>query len=115
MYLALGSMDSHFGAGDTENFLVISSHMWPSDMRCQSDQPVRVFLANEDDHVRRVICQELMRDSRTLLVGQAASYQETLKNIYFQDFDVIIIDFLLEEGKGSGAAELSPADTCPMY
>jgi hypothetical protein len=36
--------------------------MWPSDMKGQQNQPVRVFLVDEDSHVRNVISQELMRD-----------------------------------------------------
>ena len=66
----------------------------------QQSQPVRVFVVDDDSHIRRVIAQELMGDSRTLLVGQASSLREARKNIPLQDFDVLIVDLNLGDGEG---------------
>jgi DNA-binding NtrC family response regulator len=79
--------------------------MWPSDMKGQQNQPVRVFLVDEDSHIRNVISQELMRDPRTLLVGQASSYKEARKNVFSQEFDVLLIDLSIGEGQGAELLE----------
>lgn len=101
MYLSDAFMSSRFDdAGSTEVTSTVFGRMWPSDMKGQQNQPVRVFLVDEDSHVRNVISQELMRDPRTLLVGQASSYREARKNIFLQDFDVLLIDLSLGEGQG---------------
>ncbi|MPM65046.1 hypothetical protein SDC9_111938 [bioreactor metagenome] len=69
MYLSDASMSSRSDVGRTEGASIAFGGMWPSDMKGQQNQPVRVFLADEDRHIRNVIAQELMRDPRTLLVG----------------------------------------------
>ncbi|MEG0102069.1 MAG: response regulator, partial [Citrobacter sp.] len=89
---------SFSGTGDSAH--PANTHMWPMHMVGQQSQPVRVFVVDDDSHIRRVIAQELMGDSRTLLVGQASSLREARKNIPLQDFDVLIVDLNLGDGEG---------------
>lgn len=77
-----------------------SAHLWPNDMVGQEGKPVRVFVVDDDSHVRRVIAQGLMADSRTLLVGQACNLREARKNIRQQEFDVLLVDLNLGDGEG---------------
>lgn len=74
--------------------------LWPLDMVGQESKPVRVFVVDDDAHIRRVITQALMADSRTLLVGQARSLREARKNMCQQEFDVLLVDLHLEDGEG---------------
>lgn len=74
-------------------------------MKGQLNEPVRVFLADEDRHIRSVISQELMRDPRTIVVGQASSYKEARKAILAEEFDVLLIDLSLSEGQGAALLE----------
>ena len=89
---------SFSGTGDSAH--PANTHMWPMHMVGQQSQPVRVFVVDDDSHIRRVIAQELMGDSRTLLVGQASSLRDARKNIPLQDFDVLIVDLNLGDGEG---------------
>ncbi|MDR3066128.1 MULTISPECIES: LuxR C-terminal-related transcriptional regulator [Comamonas] len=106
MYLSDSSKGPRFDAGSTEVTSSVLGQMWPSDMKGQKSQPVRVFLVDEDSHIRNVISQELMRDPRTILVGQASSYREARKGIFAQEFDVLLIDLSLSEGQGADLLEL---------
>jgi len=105
MYLSDASMSSRSDVGRTEGASIAFGGMWPSDMKGQQSQPVRVFLVDEDRHIRNVIAQELMRDPRTLLVGQASSYKEARKNVFSQEFDVLLIDLSIGEGQGAELLE----------
>lgn len=105
MYLTDASMSSRSDVGIAESASIAFGSMWPSDMKGQRNQPVRVFLVDEDRHIRNVISQELMRDPRTLLVGQASSYKEARKNVFSQEFDVLLIDLSTSEGQGAGLLE----------
>lgn len=77
-----------------------SKALWPLDMVGQENKPVRVFVVDDDSHIRRVITQGLMADSRTLLVGQAGSLREARKSICLQEFDVLLVDLNLGDGEG---------------
>lgn len=79
---------------------VVQSHMWPQTMIGQEGKPVRVFLVDDDSHIRRVIAQELMSDPRTLLVGQAGSLRDARKHLGQQRFDVLLVDLNLGDGEG---------------
>lgn len=48
-----------------------SSMNWPNFLVGQDEKPVRVILIDDDEHMQRVVAQELMEDARTLLVGMA--------------------------------------------
>ncbi|WP_415796401.1 response regulator [Comamonas aquatilis] len=74
--------------------------MWPQSMVGQEGKPVRVYVVDDDNHIRRVIAQELMSDPRTLLVGQAASLREARKHLNQQPFDVLLVDLNLGDGEG---------------
>ncbi len=74
--------------------------VWPDFMMGQEAKPVRVLLVDDDEHIRRVIAQELMGDSRTLLVAQASSVREGRKAIKQHEFDVLLVDLNLGDGQG---------------
>lgn len=74
--------------------------MWPDFMVGQPDKPVRVALVDDDAHIRRVIAQEIMRDPRTLVVGQAGSVKEGRKVIRQNEVDVLLVDLNLGDGEG---------------
>lgn len=74
--------------------------VWPDFLAGQVEKPVRVLLVDDDDHMRRVIAQELMADARTLLVAQATSVREGRKAIKQHEFDVMLVDLNLGDGEG---------------
>lgn len=74
--------------------------VWPDFLTGQEAKPVRVLLIDDDEHIRRVIAQELMGDPRTLLVAQASSVREGRKAIKLQEFDVLLVDLNLGDGQG---------------
>ncbi len=69
--------------------------VWPASLIGQKDNPVRVLLIDDDAHIRQVIAQELMSDSRTLLVAQASSVREGRRAIRQHEFDVLLVDLNL--------------------
>ena len=73
---------------------------WPSFLAGQAEKPVRVVVVDDDTHMRQVIAQELMADPRTLLVGEAGSLREGRRVVREQDFDVILVDLNLGDGRG---------------
>jgi DNA-binding NarL/FixJ family response regulator len=73
---------------------------WPTFMVGQAEKPVRVVVVDDDTHVRRVIAQELMADARTLMVGEAGSLREGRRLVREHDFDVILVDLNLGDGRG---------------
>ena len=106
MYLSDLPKGPYFDAGSIEVTSSATGYTWPSDMKGQKNQPVRVFLADEDRHSRSVISQELMRDPRTILIGQASSYREARKGVLAEEFDVLLVDLSLGEGQGADLLEL---------
>lgn len=74
--------------------------VWPDFLSGQEAKPVRVLLVDDDEHIRRVIAQELMGDPRTLLVAQASSVREGRKGIKLHEFDVLLVDLNLGDGQG---------------
>lgn len=74
--------------------------VWPDFLSGQEAKPVRVLLVDDDEHIRRVIAQELMGDPRTLLVAQACSVREGRKAIKQHEFDVLLVDLNLGDGQG---------------
>jgi DNA-binding NarL/FixJ family response regulator len=73
---------------------------WPEHMAGQSGQPVRVLLIDDDEHIRRVIAQELMGDPRTLVVAQGSNLREGRRMMKLHDFDVMLVDLYLGDGEG---------------
>ena len=74
--------------------------VWPDFLSGQETKPVRVLLVDDDEHIRRVIAQELMGDPRTLLVAQACSVREGRKAIKQHEFDVLLVDLNLGDRQG---------------
>jgi len=74
--------------------------VWPGFLTGQVEKPVRVLLIDDDDHMRRVIGQEIMNDPRTLLVGQATNVREGRRAIKQHEFDVMLVDLHLGDGEG---------------
>ena len=71
---------------------------WPAFMAGQPDRPIRVAIVDDDPHMRRVITQELMRDRRTVVAGQAASLREARRLVREVDFDVVLLSLALADG-----------------
>lgn len=80
--------------------LTPTAALWPPFMTGQPDQPVRVILVDDDLHMRRVIAQELLADSRIHLVGQAANVREGRRLVADENFDVMLVDLNLGDGTG---------------
>ncbi len=74
--------------------------VWPDFMVGQAVRPTRVVVVDDDPHIRLVIVQDLMCDSRTVVVGQAASLREGRKVIRENEFDVLLVDIHLGDGEG---------------
>lgn len=91
---AAGRGDGYFGV------LHNPPSVWPDHMAGQTEQPVRVLLVDDDEHIRRVIAQELMGDPRTLLVAQAGSLREGRRAMKQHMFDVMLVDLYLGDGDG---------------
>ncbi|WP_353235020.1 response regulator transcription factor [Diaphorobacter ruginosibacter] len=79
--------------------------MWPAFLVGQDDKPVRVILIDDDEHMQRVVAQELMADPRTLVVGQAGSVKEGRRLIRQHEFDVMLVDVNLNDGQGYALIE----------
>ena len=73
---------------------------WPDFLTGQVESPVRVLLIDDDAHIRQVIAQELMADTRTLLVAQASTLKEGKRCIRQHAFDVMLLDLNLGDGMG---------------
>lgn len=73
---------------------------WPLFMAGQLEKPVRVIVVDDDAHIRRVIAQELMADRRTVLVAEASSLREGKRVVRDHDFDVLLVDLNLGDGRG---------------
>ena len=73
---------------------------WPNFLHGQPGQPVRVLLIDDDPHIRKVISQELLRDLRTDVVGEASSMREGRRLISQLEFDVMLVDLNLGDGTG---------------
>jgi DNA-binding NarL/FixJ family response regulator len=74
--------------------------VWPDYLTGQAEKPVRVVVVDDDPHIRRVICQELMGDPRTVVVGQAETLREGRRLVRDHDFDVMLVDLNLGDGIG---------------
>ena len=74
--------------------------VWPNFMTGQPDKPVRVVVVDDDPHIRRVISQELMGDTRTVVVAQAANLREGRRLVREHEFEVMLVDLNLGDGPG---------------
>jgi DNA-binding NarL/FixJ family response regulator len=73
---------------------------WPSFFLGQVARPVRVLLVDDDMHVRKVIADELLADSRTHLVAQGGSLKEGKHLVSTKEYDVLLVDLNLNDGLG---------------
>lgn len=74
--------------------------VWPDFLVGQPEQPVRVILVDDDPHIRHVIAQELLSDTRIQLVAQAGSLKEGRRRCLQHEFDVMLVDLNLGDGSG---------------
>lgn len=74
--------------------------LWPDFLSGQPSRPVRVLLVDDDAHMRFVIAQDLLADSRVSLVAQAASARDGRRLAALHDFDVLLVDLNLGDGTG---------------
>lgn len=65
--------------------------VWPASMVGQPGAPVRVHVIDGDAHLRGVITQELMSDSRTVVAGQTGSLRDAARLIRCTRFDVLLV------------------------
>jgi DNA-binding NarL/FixJ family response regulator len=75
--------------------------IWPESMAGQPGAPVRVHIVDGDAHLRGVIAQELMSDSRTMVAGQAGSLRDARRLIRGTRFDVLLVEVSIAEGDES--------------
>lgn len=74
--------------------------IWPESMSGQPGAPLRVHIVDSDAHVRGVIAQELMGDSRTVVAGQAGTLRDGRRMVRDIRFDVLLVDVALSDGAG---------------
>lgn len=77
-----------------------SVELWPEFLAGQPGRPVKVLVIDDDAHVRKVICQELIADLRCDVVAQGRSVWEGRKLITQHSFDVMLVDLNLGDGSG---------------
>ena len=74
--------------------------LWPDFLTGQPGRPVRVLLVDDDEHIRKVIANELLSDLRCDLVAQASSLKEGRKLVTHHTFEVMLVDLNLGDGNG---------------
>jgi DNA-binding NarL/FixJ family response regulator len=74
--------------------------VWPDFLPSEPVRAVRVVVIDDDPHIRRVICGELVSDMRVDLVGQADSLRAGRRLVGQVEFDVMIVDLNLVDGTG---------------
>lgn len=98
--------DATLQPGVSPGHIRSNATIWPNFLVGQDDKPVRVILIDDDEHMQRVVAQELMLDARTLLMGMASSVKEGRKLIKQHEFDVMLVDVNLNDGQGFSLIEL---------
>ena len=73
---------------------------WPDFMVGQANKPVRVFLVDDDAHLRYVVARELMVDPRVQLDGQTGGVREAKRAMRQEVFNVLLADLNLQDGCG---------------
>ncbi len=78
---------------------------WPLHLVGQPDHPVQVTLVEGGPHLLRVITNQLQTDSRIELLGHATSMRDAKRMVTQHDFDVMLLDVDLEDGRGYAMLE----------
>jgi DNA-binding NarL/FixJ family response regulator len=73
---------------------------WPSFLKGQPGRPVRVLLADDDPHIRKVVANHLLADLRIELTAQASSLREGKRLLSLYEVDVLLVDLNLGDGSG---------------
>ena len=73
---------------------------WPPFLKGQTEKPVRVVVIDDDPRMVNIICNELLADGRTDVVGSAVSLREGRRLITSCEFDVMLVDLNLGDGEG---------------
>lgn len=73
---------------------------WPPFLTGQTEKPVRVIVVDDDSHMRNIICNELLADGRTDVVGSADSLRQGRRLVNACEFDVMLVDLNLGDGDG---------------
>ena len=75
-------------------------YLWPASMKGQPGAPIRVHVVDGDSVVRALVRDELTRDSRTAVAGEAASLRDGKRLVRDVAFDVLLVEMHLQDGSG---------------
>lgn len=73
---------------------------WPPFLVGQTAKPVRVIVIDDDSRMLHIICNELLADRRTDVVGSAVSLRDGRRLVTNCEFDVMLVDLNLGDGDG---------------
>jgi DNA-binding NarL/FixJ family response regulator len=68
--------------------------------------PIRVLLADDNEHVRKAISRILWSDPEIQLVGEAASFSETMQIYSKMRPHIVVMDLHMKDGENSTALQV---------
>lgn len=68
--------------------------------------PIRVLLADDNEHVRKAISRILGSDPEIQLVGEAASFSETMQIYGKMRPHIVVMDLHMKDGENSTALQV---------
>lgn len=99
---AAATTRAHGSCGPSTEVSIFSNapYLWPVSMRGQPGSPIRVHLVDSDPVVRGLVGDELTRDARMAVVGEAASLRDGRRLVRDVAFDVLLVEMHLQDGSG---------------